>query len=114
MDFKTELAKWGYNKCNSIDVEILVDEILPSLFSQQEKSYSEKQMDDAYDKGFKDAIERSYSEEDMRQAIQLARLCTLDKEITEFIDLSGLTEICTYGLEETHSENSIIDKFKKK
>jgi len=58
--------------------------------------------------------ERSYSEEDMRKAIQLARLCTLDKEIGDFIDLSGLTEICTYGLEETHSENSIIEQFKKK
>jgi hypothetical protein len=37
MDFRTELAKWGYNKGNSIDVDILVNEILPSLFSQQEK-----------------------------------------------------------------------------
>jgi hypothetical protein len=57
---------------------------------------------------------RSYSEEDMRKAIQLARLYTLDKEIGDFVDLSGLTEICTYGLEETHSENSIIEQFKKK
>jgi hypothetical protein len=37
MDFRTELAKWGYNKGNSIDVEILVNEILPSLFSKQER-----------------------------------------------------------------------------
>lgn len=37
MDFRTELAKWGYNKGNSIDVDILVNEILPSLFSQQER-----------------------------------------------------------------------------
>jgi len=36
MDFRTELAKWGYNKGNSIDVDILVNEILPSLFSQQD------------------------------------------------------------------------------
>lgn len=35
---------------------------------QQERSYSEKQMDDAYDKGFKDASERSYSEEDLKEA----------------------------------------------
>jgi hypothetical protein len=42
MDFRTELSKWGYNKGNSIDVEILVNEILPSLFSQQERSYSEE------------------------------------------------------------------------
>jgi hypothetical protein len=44
MDFRTELAKWGYNKGNSIDVEILIDEILPSLFSQQERSYSEEEV----------------------------------------------------------------------
>lgn len=44
MDFRTELAKRGYNKGNLIDVEILIDEILPSLFSQQERSYSEEEV----------------------------------------------------------------------
>mgnify|MGYP000946943210 CR=1 FL=1 len=48
MDFRTELAKWGYNKGNSIDVEILVNEILPSLSSQQERSYSEEDMKKAF------------------------------------------------------------------
>ena len=43
MDFRTELAKWGYNKGNSIDVDILVNEILPSLSSQQERSYNEEE-----------------------------------------------------------------------
>jgi len=32
-------------------------------------SYTEKQMDDAYDKGFKDAIEKSYSEEEVLQLL---------------------------------------------
>ena len=45
MDFRTELSKWGYNKGDSIDVDILVNEILPSLFSQQERSYSEEIID---------------------------------------------------------------------
>jgi hypothetical protein len=45
MDFRTEIAKWGYNKGNSIDVEILVNEILPTLFSQQEKMYSEEEVE---------------------------------------------------------------------
>ena len=58
--------------------------------------------------------ERMYSEEEVRKAIQLARLCTLDSNTGEFIDLSGLTEVCTYGLKETHSEDSIIEQFKKK
>ena len=31
MDFRTELAKLGYNKGNSIDVEILINEILPPI-----------------------------------------------------------------------------------
>ncbi len=44
MDFRTEIAKWGYNKGNSIDVDLLVNEILPSLFSQQERSYSEEEV----------------------------------------------------------------------
>ena len=44
MDFKTELAKWGYNKGNSIDVQVLIEEVLPSLFSQQEIMYSEDDM----------------------------------------------------------------------
>jgi hypothetical protein len=43
------------------------DEIITTTkFSwEQKRMYSEKQMDDAYDKGFKDATERMYSEEDM-------------------------------------------------
>jgi len=49
MDFRKELSKWGYNKGNSIDVETLVDEILPSLFSQQERSYSEEDMRKAFE-----------------------------------------------------------------
>ena len=35
MDYKKELSKWGYNKGNSIDVEILTDEILPELFEKK-------------------------------------------------------------------------------
>jgi translation initiation factor RLI1 len=67
MNFRTELAKLGYNKGNSIDVEILVNEILPSLFSQQERSYSEliqelelrrsKQMNSYFKKFYNETIE---------------------------------------------------------
>lgn len=32
MDFKRELSKYGYNIGNSIDVEILVSNILPKMF----------------------------------------------------------------------------------
>jgi hypothetical protein len=31
--------------------------------------YSEKQMDDAYDKGFKDATEKMYSEEEVKKLL---------------------------------------------
>lgn len=48
MDFRTELAKWGYNKGNSIDVKILIDEVLPSLFYQQETLYSKDDMREMY------------------------------------------------------------------
>lgn len=44
MDFIKELAKLGYNEGNTVDVKILIDEILPSLFQQQERSYSEEEV----------------------------------------------------------------------
>jgi hypothetical protein len=53
MDFRTELAKLGYNKGNSIDIETLINEILPSLFFQQETSYNEKDMKLAFEAGYK-------------------------------------------------------------
>ena len=49
MDFRSKLAKWGYNKGNSIDVETLIDEILPEILSQQKRMYSEEDMREAVD-----------------------------------------------------------------
>ncbi len=49
MDFRSELAKWGYNKGNSIDVEILINEILPEILSQQKRMYNEQDMREAVD-----------------------------------------------------------------
>jgi hypothetical protein len=43
MDFRTELAKWGYNKGNSIDVEILVNEILPQLLNKKQNFFELKE-----------------------------------------------------------------------
>ena len=45
MDFKKELAEYGYNLGNAVDVETLIDEILPSLFSKQEVGYSEEEVE---------------------------------------------------------------------
>jgi hypothetical protein len=47
------------------------DEIITTTkFSwEQERMYSEKQMDDAYDKGFKDATEKMYSEEEVKKLL---------------------------------------------
>lgn len=36
---------------------------------QKERSYTENQMDDAYDKGFKDAFERMYTEQEVLDII---------------------------------------------
>ena len=47
MDFKNELAQYGYNLGNAVDVEILIDEILPKMFSQKQ-SYSEKDLKEAF------------------------------------------------------------------
>lgn len=38
MDFRKELAKYGYNKGNSIDVETLINEILPELLNKKQNS----------------------------------------------------------------------------
>jgi hypothetical protein len=44
MDFKQELAKFGYNKGNSIDVETLISEILPAIFAQNRQPSETKQL----------------------------------------------------------------------
>jgi len=46
MDFREELAIWGYNEGNSVDVKILLDEILPKIYAEMYgkedlKSYGE-------------------------------------------------------------------------
>ena len=100
MDYRKELAKWGYNKGNSIDVEILIDEILPSLFSQQERMYSEepkptiKQVDYVAKKQ-----ERMYSEEDMRKAY--------DQGIDDSFDIG-------FSNKDDANFNEFIEQFKKK
>jgi len=60
MDFKNELAKYGYSANNSIPVETLVNEILPKLFSvQNEKKYSEENMKKSFEAGRKGYIRGS-------------------------------------------------------
>lgn len=44
MNFTEELAKYGYNKGNSIDVEILINEILPNLFIEKQQPPELKQV----------------------------------------------------------------------
>jgi len=44
MGYEKELSKMGYNKGNSIDVETLVNEILPNLFTKKEKSTELKKL----------------------------------------------------------------------
>ena len=96
------------------DREKRAEELLKAaenVFTNSKENYKARR---GFIEGAKWQAERMYSEEDLRKAIQLARLCTLDGDTGDFVDLSGLTEVCTYGLEETHSENSIIEQFKKK
>lgn len=57
MDFIIELAKFGYNKGNSIDVEVLINEILPELFSKKETlEQASKEKADFYQQGFADGV----------------------------------------------------------
>jgi flagellar biosynthesis/type III secretory pathway protein FliH len=52
------------------------------IIEATERLYSEKQMDDAYDKGFKDATERMYSEEEVISLLKKAHF--VDQNIYEW------------------------------
>jgi hypothetical protein len=72
----------------------------------------------AYEKGFdlgaKWQAERMYSEEDMRLAIKKARDISDEKDCFDAEDISGCTEVCTYGWKFNMSEDLIIESIKKK
>ena len=51
-----------------------------------------------------------YTKEQLLKAIQLARLGLLDNELIDYDSISGLTEICTYGLKEAYTDEEIITK----
>jgi len=71
---------------------------------EQEGSYSEKQMDDAYDKGFKDAIERRYSEEEV---LGFGKFCL--NKVADFLNgKSDEEDGKEYSIEE------LFEQFKKK
>ena len=57
--------------------------------------------------------ERMYSEEDMRLAIKKARDISDGKDCFDAEDISGCTEVCTYGWKFNMSEDLIIEQFKK-
>ena len=65
-------------------------------------------------KGAKWQQERMYSEEDMRLAIKKARDISDGKDCFDAEDISGCTEVCTYGWKFNMSEDLIIEQFKKK
>ena len=57
--------------------------------------------------------ERMYSKEDMRLAIKKARDISDGKDCFDAEDISGCTEVCTYGWKFNMSEDLIIEQFKK-
>lgn len=57
--------------------------------------------------------ERSYSEQDLRQAIGLSRQIKDGKDLFDLEGILGLTEVCTHNCE-ILSEEEIIEQFKKK
>jgi hypothetical protein len=64
--------------------------------------------------GAKWQAERTYTEEDMRLAIKKARDISDGKDCFDAEDISGCTEVCTYGWKFNISEDLIIEQFKKK
>jgi hypothetical protein len=57
--------------------------------------------------------ERMYSEDEVRQAIKKARDISDGKDCFDAEDISGCTEVCTYGWKFNLSEDLIIEQFKK-
>lgn len=118
-----EIEKYFHEVGDNYDYEIIIPSEEPKQETLEEAAreycrYRENTLEENFAfidfiNGAKWQQEKMYSEEDMRKAIQLARSCTLDKNICDFVDLSGLNELCTYGLKETYSEDSIIQQFKK-
>ena len=70
-------------------------------------------LQDAFIEGAKWQQERMYSKEDMRLAIKKARDISDGKDCFDAEDISGCTEVCTYGWKFNMSEDLIIEQFKK-
>jgi hypothetical protein len=64
--------------------------------------------------GHRVQAERMYSEEDMRLAIKKARDISDGVNCFDAEDISGCTEVCTYGWKFNISEDLIIEQFKNK
>jgi hypothetical protein len=77
-------------------------------------SFNRQDLYDGFIEGAKWQQERSYSEEDMRLAINKARDISDGKDCFDAEDISGCTEVCTYGWKFNMSEDTIIEQFKKK
>lgn len=68
---KLELSLLGIISFDSEELRAKYKErmVKAKEMEKQQQSYSEKQMDDSYDKGLKDAIEKMYSEEEVYQLL---------------------------------------------
>jgi len=55
-----------------------------------------------------------YTEEDLRKAIKMARSIKDSESEFEIEDISGFTEICTYGWKEKYTDNEIIQSLQPK
>lgn len=78
---------------------------------------TENEMDVAYSffhNGYQKAKETfKYTEDDLRKAIEMARDITDGKDIFTGEDISGCTEVCTYGWKEKYSDEEIIHSLQK-
>jgi len=59
---------------------------------------------------------KTYTEEDLKKAIEMARQIKDDSAHDTFTveDIRGCTEVCTYGWKEKYSDDEIIDFIKQK
>jgi hypothetical protein len=98
------------------DVEDLALAYASSKGNINPGGYSDKQVGllhgfiDGYDKA-KETYK--YTEEDLIKAIQMARGIKDSESEFEIEDISGLTEICTYGWKEKYTDNEIIQSIQQ-
>jgi hypothetical protein len=119
MDAKKIIAYKPKGNAPELDLPLLpdVEDDVKKLFEEEAKTVSfgenGKQSPFNWFKTGHKAATKVYSEEDLRRAINMARGIKEGKETFTAEDISGSTEVCTYGWKFEFDEDEIIQSLKQ-